>query len=124
MRKVNAYFLLVIVTMFTFSQFAIVINFLANQEFIAQNLCENIEKPELECHGKCYLTKKLKEDEKQKGNDKIVQTEVILFVDHKSIEIVSEQFFITQQEKSYFKLLEKKVNGFSSDIFHPPILTV
>jgi hypothetical protein len=109
---------------FTFSQFAIVINFLANQEFIAQNLCENIEKPELECHGKCYLTKKLKEDEKQKGNDKIVQSEVILYVDSKSVEIVSEQFFITEKEKLYFNLLEKKVNGFSSDIFHPPILNV
>lgn len=124
MERLKAYFLLVIVTVFTFSQFAIVINFLANQEFIAQNLCENIEKPELECHGKCYLTKKLKEDEKQKGNDTIVQGEVILFVDSKSIEIVSEHFFITEREKSYFNLLEKRVIGFSSDIFHPPILAV
>lgn len=121
--RIKAYFLLLIVTIFTFSQFAIVFNFLSNQEFIAQNLCENVEKPELECNGKCYLTKKLKEDKKQKGNDKIVHSEVILYMESKAIDIVDEQCFFKLKE-SYFKLLEKKTNSFSSEIFHPPILTV
>ena len=123
MRKTKSYFLLIIVTLFTFSQFGIVVNFLSNQEFIAKNLCENIDKPELECNGKCYLMKKLKEDEKQKGGDKVASTELILFMDFKSVEIVEKKCF-TEQKKTYFNLLEKKTNSFSSEIFHPPILAV
>ncbi len=123
MRRISGYFLLVIVISFTFSQFAIIINFLSNQDFIAINLCENVAKPELECNGKCYLMKKLKEDEKQKGNDKIVVSEVLLYFQSQTIEIVKEHCFI-EQEKHFFELPEVKTNGFQSDVFHPPSLTV
>ena len=30
-----------------------------NKEYIAENLCENNDKPELHCEGKCHLTKEL-----------------------------------------------------------------
>ena len=33
--------------------------FQLNQQFIADVLCINKEKPALQCHGKCYLKKKL-----------------------------------------------------------------
>lgn len=31
----------------------------ANQDYIASELCENKEKPQLHCNGKCYLKKQL-----------------------------------------------------------------
>jgi hypothetical protein len=37
----------------------------ANQDFIAANLCENRTEPQRHCNGKCYLTKKMEEAEKQ-----------------------------------------------------------
>jgi hypothetical protein len=36
-----------------------------NRDYISQVLCVNRAKPQLHCNGKCYLTKKLKESEKQ-----------------------------------------------------------
>lgn len=51
----------------TFSRAAIVVNFYANQDYIAKNLCVNRSKPRLNCCGKCQLNKKLKtEDKKEK----------------------------------------------------------
>lgn len=32
----------------------------ANREYIARVLCENRDRPQLHCDGKCYLAKKLK----------------------------------------------------------------
>lgn len=32
----------------------------ANKEYIARVLCENRDKPQLHCDGKCYLAKRLK----------------------------------------------------------------
>jgi hypothetical protein len=52
-------FLVLFLTAF-FHQFFPVINYVANYEYISEELCENKDKPELECHGKCYLQKELK----------------------------------------------------------------
>ncbi len=36
-----------------------VVHFYANQDAIEKELCENIEKPEMKCHGHCQLNKEL-----------------------------------------------------------------
>lgn len=38
-----------------------IIEYYANYDYIATELCENKDKPYLECNGKCYLEKQLKE---------------------------------------------------------------
>jgi|LGVD01.1.fsa_nt_gb hypothetical protein len=46
-----------------------VFNYIANYEYISQELCENKDKPELECNGKCYLlkqTRALEEEQEEK----------------------------------------------------------
>lgn len=61
--------LLVAFLLQTFSRTAIVAGFYANQGYIAKYLCENRDKPQLKCCGKCHLSKKLKqEDNKDEGN--------------------------------------------------------
>lgn len=51
----------------TFSRAVIAINFYVNQKEIAQTLCENKDKPQMNCCGKCQLKKRLA------GNDKAEQ---------------------------------------------------
>ena len=46
------------------------IYYLLNKDYIAQNLCENNDKPELQCEGKCHLTKQLKKNS-QKEKDPV-----------------------------------------------------
>lgn len=47
----------------------IYLNYELRKDYIIQNFCENKERPELNCDGKCYLAKQLKasqqEDEEQ-----------------------------------------------------------
>lgn len=49
-----------------------IIEYYANYDYIATVLCENRDKPYLECNGKCYLEKQLKEsnhtDHEHKSN--------------------------------------------------------
>lgn len=40
-----------------------------NQEFIAEVLCVNQDKPELQCNGKCYLKEKLEQEAAQEQQD-------------------------------------------------------
>ena len=41
-------------------QATVVVHFYANQESIEKEFCENIDKPEMNCHGQCHLKKQLK----------------------------------------------------------------
>jgi hypothetical protein len=62
-----------------------VLDYVANYDYIAKILCENKEKPELKCNGKCHLMKemaKASENEKPLSQDKksSIQESEILFV--------------------------------------------
>ena len=50
-----------------------IIEYYANYEYIATVLCENKDKPYLECNGKCYLSKELQET-KNTDSEKILNT--------------------------------------------------
>jgi len=39
-----------------------IVEYMINYDYIVTRLCENRDKPELECNGKCYLTKQMAEE--------------------------------------------------------------
>ena len=47
-----------------FSKWVMLLDFKWNQDYIAQNLCENKAKPILKCEGNCQLTKMMAAEEK------------------------------------------------------------
>lgn len=57
-----------------------VVEYVMNYDYIITSLCENRDKPELECDGKCYLTKQLAQEsensENNPLNDKLAKTEL------------------------------------------------
>jgi hypothetical protein len=61
-----------------------VLEYIVNYDYIANVLCENKEKPELHCNGKCHLMKELAkaaEDEKPVSGKKSLHQEAeVLFV--------------------------------------------
>ena len=61
LRKGFAYVLILSILAQTIWQVGILISFEINQDYIAQNLCENREKPELHCNGHCQLFKQLEQ---------------------------------------------------------------
>lgn len=120
MKRVFTYFLFVLLTVQTFSQLIIVGKFLYNQDFIAANLCDNQDKPELECNGKCHLKKELKEDTKKNHNDNIVVSENILFFHKQDNEISLDEPSYFDKKNSYSHYLEKELTEFNTSVFHPP----
>lgn len=119
MKRFGAYLFFLTLIVHTFSQVVIVGQYFINQEFIAAELCENKDAPEMECNGKCYLKKELKKDEERKSDEKSTKVEVLLFCDCKVFEIETPtEFIIDREETSSYS--DRLLTGINTDIFHPP----
>src|ERR1039458_1757492 len=78
----------------TFSQVVIVAEYYANKDYIAKNLCENRDKPQLHCEGKCCLKKKLAKEGKDQApspRNQKNQRVIVLFCADNNIAIRSEE---------------------------------
>jgi hypothetical protein len=67
MRMLTVSGLIIALLIQVFSKTIIYTAFLANQEYIARNLCENRNAPEKHCCGKCQLKKRLENEQKQES---------------------------------------------------------
>jgi hypothetical protein len=102
------------------SQVFIVAKFLNNQDFIAQNLCENKDKPVLKCNGKCQLAKELEQNEEKQTNQTIPEISISLFIPMENqMEIFCPRYYKTIKT---FPLsnIENTLPGALSNVFHPP----
>lgn len=73
-KRLTAIILLLALISANLSGLFIYAQFKANQGYIATSLCENRDKPQLHCEGKCYLMKKLKDaEEKEKQQEQSSQ---------------------------------------------------
>lgn len=59
MRQATAYFLVFSIVFQAFYNAGVTAFWLSNRAYIAATLCENRDKPEMKCGGKCYLKKKI-----------------------------------------------------------------
>ena len=69
LQRITAYLLIVALVSANFSRFFIYAGFELNRNYIAAKLCENRNKPQLHCNGKCYFMKKLKQAEENKSTE-------------------------------------------------------
>lgn len=54
------------------------VNYIANYDYIANELCENKDAPELECNGKCYLAKEItKVTQEQKDTPSVLKIQEV-----------------------------------------------
>lgn len=65
MRTVIIYIWLITTILPTFSQWGTIAYYQVNKQYITRVLCQNRDKPQLHCNGKCYLAKKLKEQQEK-----------------------------------------------------------
>lgn len=102
----------------------IIADFYANQSYIAQNLCENRDKPTMHCCGKCVLRKKLAQQENENKDTPDKKTEASIVV------LSSKSFFpeLTILRHSIFTEYPEYLPGPTSDrpadFFHPPCTPV
>lgn len=100
------------------------LDYVMNYHYIATELCENKNKPELECNGKCHLKKELakayKNDIPSSNEKKTETTEtVILF-------IVNLPVFSFDKDNKHFQKIQSVYQNLYSHldtvfVFRPPI---
>lgn len=92
-------------------------------EYISQELCENIDKPELACNGKCHLVKELN---KAKDNPFSSAKKLVVF-DLEPLLLSSEMELVSIGQVLF---IPKHISGFpnvfysylrESRIFQPPV---
>ena len=123
-RRLICFSLLIAILCSQSSKLIIYFSFKINQEYIAKELCENREIPEMSCHGKCYLVKQLKQEEqKQEKNKKApVKQRTVLdalcCVKQPALILLTQYKFLKKSSclRSDF-LLQK---GYSIKVFQPP----
>lgn len=94
--------------------------FKSNQAYIAATLCENRDRPELNCEGKCYLMKKLKaaeDKEKKQENQAQKKASVDLFFVEETVAPVLVIIIPAQKKTSTQKF---SLPEFDREIAHPP----
>jgi len=120
LKRYLSIFLLLVMISGNFSRFFIYAGFEINRTYIAQALCENRDKPELHCNGKCFVKKKLKEaEEKEKKQERENQRnryhEVLPTAFACALEVKKIRFKV-----SYPEDLTPHPIGRSFSIFQPP----
>lgn len=108
------------VMLHSFSNLLIIGGYYINKNYIAENLCENKAKPELQCEGKCHLTKQLKASEEKTGEDNppVFEESTPLMYCHTNDIRLSP----LPDNPAFFGLFQNSFYSYTSadDIFHPP----
>ena len=103
----------------TFSKAVIVVDFYANQDYIAKNLCENRDKPMMHCCGRCLLRKRLAHEENQdKNNPERENNKEVLFLEDVAPALPAPVLSFTRLP--YTPLVARGPVDQTADIFHPP----
>lgn len=73
-KRFLALLLIVLIISANFTRLFIYAGYEVNQKYIAEKLCENRNKPWLNCNGRCYLMKKIKQaEEKERSTERQIQ---------------------------------------------------
>lgn len=122
LKQITALILLLAFGFQTFSKAFIVVDYYTNTSLFAKN-CENKDRPQLQCKGKCQMLKKLKQEEKKEEQNPDRKGE------HKNeIPLSSKSFFtafnfigfIIKSNKKIPHYLTGKGSAPVFPIFHPP----
>ncbi|CAN5325235.1 hypothetical protein BH09BAC5_BH09BAC5_00650 [soil metagenome] len=122
MRGIFASCLILIMLMQVLSKTVVYASFLANQDYIAKNLCENRNAPEKKCCGKCQLKKKMESEQKQESpfSNSVKGLNEIIMLNESSAHDLSLFNYSENILFSPYKEMFVSVSG--NAIFRPPCL--
>lgn len=121
LQRLTAYLLIVSLVSANFSRFFVYAGFELNRNYIATKLCENRNKPQLHCNGKCYFMKKLKQaEDKQNTEDR--QAQKNLFQEANYNQPVKVKFYPVLLSVTKVPNYRIKLPQQPASIFQPPRL--
>ncbi len=105
---------------YAFNQIGIFAEYVMDIEQFTELYCENKDKPDLKCNGKCHLADQLADNQEEKESKDIqVSPEILMFLVESKIEAEEEKSFHIEKNISYF-FNSDLTNGIGYAIFHPP----
>jgi glutathione synthase/RimK-type ligase-like ATP-grasp enzyme len=119
LMKITSSILICCLIFQTFSNLSILTWYQVQKDYIEEVFCVNKDKPIMECHGKCYLSQKLKKNEDQKKDSPVtleIQS-IIFMVQDLHFGLPSIESISSKQYDSY---LLGKIRNYITSIFHPP----
>lgn len=124
-HQATVFCLLMLCSLSPFQGILITVGFNLNRTFIAENFCENTDKPELLCFGICQLKKKMADAESSK------QDELLEFINN-SLQFQDRTSDLNRMQRNAFSLttalvVERNValpNPLLDQLFRPPVLLV
>ena len=121
MRKLTVVILIMILVLQSGIKTVIVSSFYINQDYIANVLCINKDNVAMKCNGKCYLTKRIKDQENTENKLASVLKEikdVSGFLSSSSLISFIPTCFTFQKQNSIYSY--KSYPSPLMDIYHPP----
>ena len=105
----------------TFSRLFIIIDYQLNKDYLAANLCENRDKPQMHCNGKCCMMKKMKQEEKndQENPERKMENKFEIIAYQATNYLLTPGCTIITRTK-YPVIRESISPNFHYTIFHPP----
>lgn len=106
-----------------FSQLGVLAGYELNKHYIIEKFCVNRDKPEMHCDGKCYLKKKLQQDQQRKNSESNINNRLDILL------------FCSEEESPFVPVLNSSKYIFSGipdrfytaplfSFFHPPRVSV
>ena len=127
MKNIMVYILVVLMSLPAFTGVATYISWRINQDYIAKYLCENKDKKELKCKGKCHLMKNLKKSEQQENIPlplklKELNLQPYIYSELQFLSVLVDMPVIDHKGISYQKRI--KISTYCKNIFTPPDFVV
>jgi hypothetical protein len=97
------------------------IDYALNYEFIKEELCENKAKPQMKCHGKCYLQKEIAKTKDAEENPAMPNFKEVPEDYYTNVSSTYSIFSITEDQQNLTpSIAEEPLTGFSKDLLDPP----
>ena len=123
MKRIVALLLFLAMQIPLMNQWGAVAYYRVNQDYIAKNLCENRDKPMLDCNGQCYLAKQLKaaEEKEQKSNSERLEKMPEVVLSFQAIQpVFTARFTAFNTVENHYPLMGFSLNSAAKGFFHPP----
>lgn len=115
--------LLTIILSYQFKDIVVYVNFKINQSYIANNLCENINKPYLSCNGKCVLRQQIVSLEEQESENLPIEVKAPTSQVY-CIPVLKQLFLsvLDLQDNPFLHFYDRPiyVSSFVKDLLRPP----
>jgi len=125
LRQWTSILLLLLLTWQTMFKAGFIIYWKANQAYITETLCENKDKPQLHCNGKCYLNKQLKKADDTESDNKSIPNAILklksvdLFVLQNHNWSFGSYLFSSDKSTPIYSSLNL-LTGYQNSLFQPP----